>query len=214
MAVTGFWYVRHAPDEEIESLRPPIDDFVRKVSADNGIQEVLAAWKAWPARVHGFGPDRSLDRLNRLFLGAFLAATPGENAFFACSRDDIDDVTWDVGRQNPPDRVEALFAHIDRFPPISSLFMGIGPERASWLPGALGCFALTAAELDAQANHMRRAHVLNPAERTDAVHRMTTWLEIGTPAGFRPSQVLEALPAVIGPALAKGVGLVSVTAAL
>ena len=214
MAVTGFWYVRQAADEEIARLRPPIDEFVHKVRSDPGIQEVMAAWKAWPAHVHGFGPDRSLDRLNRLFLGAFLAATPGENTFFACSRDDLDHATWDVGRDAPPEHVEALFAHIDRFPPISLLYMGIGPERAAWLPGALGCFALTASELEAQAVHIRRAHVLNPAERTDAVHRMNTWLEVGTPAGFRAAQMLEALPSVVGPALRDGAGLVSVTAAL
>lgn len=214
MAVTGFWYVRHASNEEVAALRPPIDDFVRRVSSDSGIQEVLEAWKAWPVRVHGFAPDRSLDRLNRLFLGAFLAATPGEDAFFACSRDDIDDVTWDVGRQPVPEHTEALFTHIDRLPPMSMLFIGIGPERASWLPGALGCFALTAAELSAEATHIRRAHLLNPAERTDAVHRMNTWLEIGSGAGFNAAHVLEALPAVIGTALQAGKGLVSVTAAL
>lgn len=214
MAVTGFWYVRQASDEEIARLRLPIDDFVRRVSTDASIQEVMSAWKAFPDQVHGLSPDRTLDRLNRMFLGAFLAATPGENAFFACSRDDIDHVTWDVGRDDPPDHVEALFAHIDRFPPVSLLFQGIGPDRAAWLPGALGCFALTAEELDAEASHIRRAHVLNPIERSEAVGRMTTWLEVGTAAGFRPAHMLEALPAAVGPALANGMGLVSVTAAL
>ncbi len=214
MAVTGFWYVRQVSDEEIVELRKPIDTFVERVAKDRGIQEVMAAWKAWPAQVHGFRPDRTLDRLNRLFLGAFLAATPGENAFFACSRDDIDDATWDIGREPAPDNVQALFAHIDRFPPMSLLFMGIGPDRAGWLPGALGNFALTSAELEREAPHLRHAHAMPPLERTDAIHRMNTWLEIGSGHGFNTAHVLEALPAVIGPALIAGKGLVSVTASM
>ncbi|MDH4117939.1 MAG: hypothetical protein OEZ14_06395 [Acidimicrobiia bacterium] len=214
MAITGFWYLRHATDDEVARLRGPIDDFVAQLRNDAGVQEVMAAWHGWPSRVHGFGPNRQLDRLNRLFLGAFLAANPGENAFLACSRDDIDDQTWDVGRGLPPEHCEALFAHTERFPPLSLLFIGIGPERASWLPGAMGNFALSSAELAEQAEHIRRAHAMAPAERTDAIRRMSTWLEVGSAYSFNTSQMLEAIPAVVGPALMAGKGLLSVSVAM
>jgi hypothetical protein len=214
MAVTGFWYLRHATDDEVLRLRPSIDSFVERVRADRGIQEVMSAWSGWPARIHGFDHNRQLDRVNRLFLGAFLAATPGENAFYACSRDDIDDLTWDIGREEAPEECEALFAHAERFPPISLLFVGLGPERASWLPGAMGNFALTAAELEECAHRMRHAHAFAPAERADAAKRMNTWLEVGSAYGFNTGHMLEAIPAVLGPALSAGKGLVSVTVSM
>jgi hypothetical protein len=78
----------------------------------------------------------------------------------------------------------------------------------------MGNFALTAAELAEAAPRMRKAHSMNPAERADAVHRMNTWLEIGSAYQFNTAQVLEALPAVISSALAARTGLVSVTAAM
>ncbi len=214
MAVTGFWYLRQAADEEVATLRHGIDSFVERVGRDVSIQEVMAAWKGWPARVHGFDHNRQLDRVNRLFLGAFLAATPGEDMFYACSRDDLDHVTWDVGRELQPQHCEALFAHTERFPPLSLLFLGLGPERASWLPGALGNFALTAAELVELGGRMRHAHALAPAERADAIKRMNVWLEVGSAYGFNTGHILEAIPAVIGPAITAGMGLVSVTVSM
>lgn len=214
MAVTGFWYLRHASDAEVAILRPAIDAFVSTVQADHGIEEVMAAWRTWPARVHGFDVNHELDRLNRLFLGAFLAATPDADTFYSCSRDDLDHATWDVGREPPPERCEAIFAHAERFPPMSLLFIGLGPERAGWLPGAMGTFALTAAELAEEAARMRHAHALAPAERVDAIQRMNTWLEVGSVFGFHSGQILEAMPAVIGTAMSAGVGLVSVTVSM
>lgn len=214
MAVTGFWYLRPAADDEVATLRPGIDSFVERFERDVSIQEVMAAWKGWPARVHGFDHNRQLDRVNRLFLGAFLAATPGENVFYACSRDDLDHVTWDVGRDTAPRYCEALFAHTERFPPLSLLFVGLGPERSSWLPGALGNFALTAAELRELSDRMRHAHSLAPAERADAIKRMNVWLEVGSAYGFNTAHMLEAIPAVIGPAITAGKGLVSVTVSM
>jgi hypothetical protein len=174
----------------------------------------MSAWKGWPARVHGFDEDRQLDRINRLFLGAFLAATPGEDTFYACSRDDLDHVTWDVGRELAPQPCEALFAHAERFPPISLLYIGLGPDRSSWLPGELGNFALTASELNERADRMRHAHALAPTERAEAIKRMNTWLEVGSVYGFNTAHILEALPAVIGPAVSAGMGLVSVTVSM
>lgn len=214
MAVTGFWYARSADDDEVEALRESIDSFAGRVEADRGVQEVMAAWRGWPGRVHGLDREGRLDRLNRLFLGAFLAAHPGENTFYACSRDDIDSTTWDVGREHAPSRCEAVFAHTERFPPMSLLFVGLGPERSARLPGAMGNFALTAGELDRHADRIRHAHALAPAERADAIKRMNGWLEVGSAPGFSTGQVLEALPAVIGPALNAGKGLVSVTVAM
>jgi hypothetical protein len=94
------------------------------------------------------------------------------------------------------------------------LYVGLGPDRAAQLPGALGTFVLDSAELAERAGHIRHAHALSPAERADAVARMNTWLEVGSGFGFQTPHVLEMLPAVIGSALASNMGLVSVTVAM
>jgi hypothetical protein len=214
MALTGFWYVRHAEDEELERLRPDIDKFVNRAVSDRGIQEVMAAWRTWPAVVHGFGEGHQIDRVNRMFLGAFLAGSPGQDAFYACSRDDLDAATWEIGRGVSPPHVEACFAWVERFPPASLLYVGLGPERSARLPGALGTFALSSRELVEHEYRIRHAHALSPAERADAVARMNKWLEVGSGNGFQTPQVLELLPSIIGSALSKGTGLVSVTVAM
>lgn len=214
MAVTGFWYVRQVSDAEVAALRPGLDEFLARVAADDGIQEAMATWRTWPERVFGLDGQRQLDRLNRTFLGAFLAGHPGADLFYSCSRDDLDHVTWEVGRAPSPYPCEALFAWTARFPPASLLYVGLGPARIARLPGELGVFLLDSVELEQRADAIRHAHAIAPAERVDAIRRMNRWLEVGDAAGFATAHVIEALPLVVGSAVTAGVGLVSVTAML
>ena len=143
---------------------------------------------------------------------AIWSATAGSDLFYACALEDHEDHTWDVSEpeafDEPP---RAIFAATPGLPTVSLLYVGLGPERARWLPGHMGSFALTSEQLAELAHTLRHAHAMPPAERAGAVNRMHSWLSIGTAYGFPVVHLLNALPDLIGSALGRGVGLVGAT---
>jgi hypothetical protein len=146
------------------------------------------------------------------FLQAFWSATADSDLFYACAVDDHEDATWDLSDTHQPDEPpRAIFAATPGLPTVSLLYLGLGPDRARWLPGHLGTFALTHDELSETAHSLRHAHAMPPAERADAVRRMYSWLDIGNAHGFPVAHLLSALPELITSALGRGLGMVGAT---
>lgn len=214
MADTGFWYVGQMPDEGPAAPAPAIGAFCSKATADPGVQAVLDDWRAGPARIHGFGDGHVRDRWNERFYTAFWVVRPPEDVFTACSRADLEPFTWDLAEDVRPRACRAVFAAVGLIPPVSLLYLGLGPQRVQWVPGVLGVFALSAAEVAASADHVRRAHAMSPSERALAVARMEGWLRMGSSPSFPVAHLLEALPLVFATAAEEGTGLVAATAVL
>jgi hypothetical protein len=209
---SGFWYVGHAPDGVVAELRPAFTAFATRVQSDQRVLQALQAWRALPASIHGPEPGGAIESAAHQFLDAFWSATADSNLFYACALDDHEDETWDLSEPHQPDEPpRAIFAATPGLPTVSLLYLGIGPERAKWLPGHLGTFALTHDELSEIAHPVRHAHAMSPAERAEAVRRMYTWLNIGSAHGFPAVHLLSALPDLIGSALGRGLGLVGAT---
>ncbi len=209
---SGFWYVGHAPDGLVAELRPAFSAFAGRVEGDQRILAALQAWRAVPASIHGPEPGAAIGPAAHEFLDAFWSATADSDLFYACALDDHDDATWDLSEDHQPEEPpRAIFAATPGLPTVSLLYIGLGPERAKWLPGRLGTFAMTHDELSEAAHSLRHAHAMPPAERADAVRRMYSWLNIGSAHGFPVVHLLSALPDLIGSALGRGLGLVGAT---
>lgn len=209
---SGFWYVGHAPDGLVAELRPAFSAFAKRVESDQRVLRALEAWRALPVSVHGPEPGDPVSPSAQEFLDAFWSATADSDLFYACAIDDHEDATWDLSEPHQPEEPpRAIFAATRGLPTVSLLFVGLGPERAKWLPGHLGTLAATHDELEAAAHSLRHAHAMPPAERADAIRRMYAWLNIGNAPGFPVSHLLSALPELIGSALGRGVGLVGAT---
>lgn len=212
MSDSGFWYAGHAPDELVAELRPRFSAFAQRVENDRRVLQALHAWKGLPAAIHGPEPGAPLHTAAQEFLDAFWSATADSDLFYACAQDDHEDETWDLSEPHQPDQPpRAIFAATPGLPTVSLLYLGLGPERSKWLPGHLGTFAMTHAELSEAAHALRHAHAMPPAERADAVRRMYSWLNVGTAHGFPVVHLLNALPELIGSAIARGRGLVGAT---
>ena len=120
--------------------------------------------------------------------------------------------TWDLSEPNELDEpLRAIFAATPGLPTLSLLYVGLGPERALWLPGLMGNFALTHDQLAELAHAVRHAHALPPVERAAAVERMYSLLKAGNAHGFPVAHLLTGLPDLIGSALGRGLGLVGAT---
>ncbi len=212
MSESSFWYVGHAPDALVSSLQPTFSAFADNVENDPSVVRAMAAWRAAPASIHGPRPGEPTSPTAQEFIEAFRLATPESDLFYACALDDHEDSTWDLSEpyelDEPP---RALFAATPGLPTASLLYIGLGPERAKWLPGHMGNFALTHDELESAAHSIRRAHALPPQERAEAVNRMYAWLSAGTADGFPVVHMLSALPDLIGSGLARGLGIVGAT---
>jgi hypothetical protein len=209
---SGFWYVGHAPDGLVAELRPAFSAFASRVESDQRVLRALEAWRAVPASIDGPQPGDPVSSSAHEFIEAFWSATADSDLFYACALDDHEDETWDLSEPHQPDEPpRAVFAATSGLPTVSLLYLGLGPERARWLPGHLGTFAMTHDELVEAAHSMRHAHAMPPAERADAVRRMYSWLSIGNAHGFPVVHLLSALPELIGSALARGMGLVGAT---
>jgi hypothetical protein len=209
---SGFWYVGHAPDALVASLRPAFSAFADRVESDPSVVRAMQAWRAVPASVHGPQPGEPVSPAAHEFLDAFWSATTDSDLFYACAIDDHEQSTWDLGEPHELDEPpRAFFATTPGLPTVSLLYLGLGPERAKWLPGHMGSFALTHDELAEAAHTLRHAHALPPVERADSVNRMYSWLNAGTAHGFPVVHLLSALPDLIGSALARGLGLVGAT---
>ncbi len=212
MSDSGFWYVGHAPDELVAELRPAFSALAGQVESNQRVRRALEQWSALPASIHGPEPGAPDSSAAHEFLDAFWASTAGSDLFYACALDDHDDATWDLSEPHQPDEPpRAIFASTAGLPTVSLLYLGLGPERARWLPGHLGSFAVTQEDLAASAHAIRHAHAMPPAERAEAVRRMYSWLNYGSAPGFPAAHLLTALPDLIGSALARGVGLVGAT---
>jgi hypothetical protein len=214
MADTGFWYVGQMPDDALAALAPRIGAFCARATADPGVQAVLEDWRAAPSRIHGLGEGQVRNRWNERFHTAFWVVRPPEEVFTACGRDDLDDATWDLSALERPRLCRAAFAAVGLIPPVSLLYLGLGPQRTAWLPGVMGVFALTAAEVTAAADHVRKAHSMSPSERAGAIARMEKWLRMGSSPSFPVGHLLEALPLLFATAAEEGRGLVAATAVL
>jgi hypothetical protein len=209
---SGFWYVGHAPDGFVAELRPTVAAFANRVESDQRVLDAIRAWNALPASIHGPEHGVPLSPDAQEFLDVFWSATAGSDLFYACALDDHEDATWDLSEPHQPEEPpRAIFAATPGLPTVSLLYVGLGPERAKWLPGHLGTFTMTHDELAEVAHSLRHAHAMPPAERADAVRRMYTWLNIGSAHGFPVVHLLSALPDLIGSALARGLGLVGAT---
>lgn len=209
---TGFWYVGHAPDELVAELEPAFAAFAGRVESSRRVERALEEWRALPAAIHGPQPGVPVSSAVQEYVDAFWSATAGSDLFYACALDDHEESTWDLGEPHQPDEPpRAIFASTAGLPTVSLLYIGLGPERAKWLPGKLGSFAVTRAGLEESAHSIRHAHAMPPAERADAVRRMYSWLNHGSAPGFPVAHLLTALPDLIGSALARGVGLVGAT---
>ena len=209
---SGFWYVGHAPDGLVAELRPAMSEFAGRVESDQRVLQALGAWRSLPASVHGPEPGAPLAPTAQEFLEAFWSATADSDLFYACALDDHDEATWDLSAPHQPEEPpRAIFAATPGLPTVSLLYLGLGPERAKWLPGHLGTFALTHDELTDVAHSLRHAHAMPPAERADAVRRMYSWLNLGSAHGFPVAHLLVALPELITSALGRGLGLAGAT---
>lgn len=214
MGDTGFWYVGQMPDDGVATLAPRIEAFCAKAGSDPGVLAVLEDWRSAPARIHGFGDGHVRDRYNERFLTAFWVVRPPEEVFAACGREELEASTWDLADQHRPRPCRAAFAAVGLIPPVSLLYLGLGPQRMAWVPGVLGVFALTSAEVAANADHVRRAHAMSPSERAGSVARMERWLRMGASPSFPVGHLLEALPLVFATAAEESTGLVAATAVM
>ena len=210
MSDSGFWYVGHAPDALVARLRPAFSAFADRVESD--VERAMEKWRALPASVHGPEPGEGTSTAAQEFLDAFWLATTESDLFYACSLDDHEAATWDLSEPNELDEpLRAIFAATPGLPTLSLLYVGLGPERAQWLPGLMGNFALTHDQLAELAHTVRHAHALPPVERAAAVKRMYSLLNAGTAHGFPVAHLLTGLPDLIGSALGRGQGLVGAT---
>jgi hypothetical protein len=103
---------------------------------------------------------------------------------------------------------------VRKMEPVSFVFEGLGPERARLLPGFLGNFLLSAAELLAARGAINAAFALTEAERADVLARMQAWAD----AGFGSDDVdleecLDLLPRAAEQAASAGHGLLSANVA-
>ncbi len=212
MSDSGFWYVGHAPDGLVADLRPAFSSLAARVDGDPRVVQALEAWQALPASIHGPEPGERPGTAAQEFLEAFWSATAESDLFYACALDDHEGATWDLAEPyelaEPP---RAAFAATPGLPTMSLLYLALGPERAKWLPGRMGSFALSSDQLAEAAHTLRHAHALPPVERAGAVDRMYSWLNIGTAHGFPVVHLLSALPDLIGSALSRDLGLVGAT---
>jgi hypothetical protein len=209
---SGFWYVGHAPDALVARLQPEFSAFSERAEGDGRVERAMETWRALPASIHGPEPGESISPAAGEFLEAFWSATAGSDLFYACALDDHETATWDLAEPHQLDEPpRAIFANTPGLPTVSLLYLGLGPERAKWLPGHMGSFALTHEQLAGVAHTLRHAHALPPVERAAAVERMYSWLNAGSSHGFPVAHLLSALPDLIGSAVSRGLGLVGAT---
>lgn len=213
MSTTGFWYVSHVSDDAVREVLPRVDPFLSWVEADREASEALVEWRQAPTFVHG--PEaigHVLTPPSERFLDAFVRTQADQELFLACSIDETANETWDLSEMEHPEHCRALFAGIRKLPVVSLLYLGLGPERSRLLPGVMGNLILTSGEVEAAADAVRKAHILSPAEKADAIERMHAWLYAGDDFGFPVRHLLEALPLVFSTAVEMGSGIIGLTA--
>jgi hypothetical protein len=214
MAGTSYWYVTAAPPDRLARFGSSIRAHVDAFTADAGAHQAYVEWGQNPESVHG--PDgrggQSSPSAEHL-VDAFRRAEIPEAELLGYAVAETEDHTWDLGVQERPKPVEGLFAAVAGVPVASILYVGLGPQRAAWLPGVLGVFSVAPGRVPETAELVRKAHALSPFDRSAALERMHDWLGLGHDHGYPVHHLLEALPEVFGHAAASGLGVFGVTGA-
>jgi hypothetical protein len=202
------WVLLVAPDEDLGRYQARFAALLAEHAARPDVQALWRGWLANPALVHGYtvrpdGRSRYLDEPNEAFLR--LGATyPIADPDLGLVRD-CQNLAGD-GR----DAVVIVTREVD---PVAALFHGLGPARATRLPGFFGNFVLTSAECRAAEPAVGEAFGLDDQEQAAVLDRIDQWLETGD-TDKPAEQILRAVPAIWGRATRLGLGVCATTEAI
>jgi hypothetical protein len=208
MGASGMWVLLVARDEDLEPYRARFAALLAEHAARPDVQALWRGWRDQPELVHGYtaepgGTHRSLDQPNEAFLHL--------GAGYPIADPDLDLVR---DCQNlAEDGRDAIVVNTRKVDPVAALFHGLGPARAASLPGFLGNFLLTSAEVRAAEPAVAEAFRLDQAERAAVLGRIEQWLETGD-TGTPAEQILRAVPAIWGRATRLGLGVCATSEAV
>jgi len=193
VGASAVWIIA-APREEWVAQYGPI--FHLAVARHMARPEHQAVWHAWcenPDLEPGYFPDPRPGSPNQV------APHPPVVAFAALAGD----MPWD-DPEAPPidlfsshayrDDVEHIALVVRKGSPVAALFHGIGPARAQLLPGWMGNFLLTPAEVRAAGTRVEEALTFNANEREPVMQRVRDWLNLMGDSGDEDAEEVVAGP--------------------
>ncbi len=211
MGQTGFWYVVEASDASAAEVSKYLD--VQWSHLDPRVRATIDHWQEFPDHPLHDGDEPTGVSVDE-FIEAFSHVYVPEELFYACADPRLDDDTWDLAHARNGSKAKAVLAAIPSISPAAVLLAGLGARRAELLPGRMGMFSLTSAEVLEAAENIRKAHGLAPQRRYNALEQMHHLMDtVGAP-NYPISNLLEGLPAALGAALSDGKGLIAVSAVI
>lgn len=208
MAQTGFWYVVQASDASAVEVAKYLHRL--RTDFEPTLGPLLDSWRITPA-TRSFDEDESEFISTADYLRMFWATRVPEELFYACADPRLDDATWDLATARLGHPCKAVLAAIPSIAPVAVLFAGLGVRRADMIPGWMGMFSLTRAEVEQAAEPLRKAHGLPPQQRVTALQHMHHLLDQAGILNFPIANLLEAMPVVLGSALEDSTGLIAVS---
>lgn len=208
MELTGVWLVFHASDASAHEVAKYLALLQTRWLGDHAVAEGLRLWTEAPESVASRGAVADG------FLDAFWRARIPRELFDACADPALEPATWDLAEERGHGAIKAVFAALPGIAPAAILNAGLGPQRAALIPGGLGMFALTNAELEEHAHGLRRAHAFIPQQKAQALHRMQSLFHLAGRNNYPIGNLLEAIPLVTASALGAGSGLIAVATAI
>jgi hypothetical protein len=212
MSMTGMWLVGAIPDREAIDLLARFSEALSEPGPmkPSAFAEALAWWTAAGDRepffekVPGKPGERATDaayRLASLIDGANPETESSEAAWDACM-----DLLDDEGDHS------VLVVTARNTSPVAALYYALEAESTSLLPGRFGNFLLSHSEITASLAHIEQALQLTGTRRTQALHRIGTWMkEMGDVPNFETEELLDGPLRVLRHAAATGCGAAAFT---
>ena len=169
------WLIAAMPEERVAEFAPPFQLAVARHAAR---PEHQAAWRAWcehPDLVPGYFPDPKPGH------PTLVSPHPAVAAFnaLACDMpwDDPEAADLDLPCTNAYDTtIDPVCVLVRKGSPVAALFHGIGPARARLLPGWMGNFLLTPAEVTVLRSRVEDALTIPAEEQSRVLERVRDWL--------------------------------------
>jgi hypothetical protein len=189
MSVSGMWVVAAIKEKRIAEIA---ESFQQIVAGHRARPENQAAWQAWcegADLVPGYFPSPQPGIPN------MVSPLPSVAAFNALASD----MPWHDGAEGSLDLfsadvydaiVEPLVVSVRKGSPVAALFHGIGPERAQLLPGWMGNFLLTAAEVREVAPNVEQALSIPADQEVQVIQRIRDWLNGMGDSGDEAAELL------------------------
>jgi len=175
MSYSGYWFVHPVPAEAAAHFRAEVDARLARAAVDHAAQ-----WRSWLADPSGIGP-------RYLHADGSWHLTPASEAFsrlFASPA--LDELGLDVMKASALRKPDVRSLALRSETPLSVLFHGLGPARASRLPGFRGELLLSPAELQAARDELLAIFELDADERAAATQRIRS--------GSRPRKRARSIP--------------------